>query len=138
MNIFVDTNVLLDVLGNRQPFAADSSKVWKLGETLQVRGFISVLSVPNIVYILRRELSAEKAEEIVRSLLLIFEPVELTADDVLQAAAMRWDDYEDALQAAAAKNAAASYIITRNTADFERSAVPAITPQEFLRLLSER
>ena len=133
MNVLIDTNVLIDVLADRQPFALDSAVVWKLVETAQIRGFISVLSVPNIVYILRRELSAETVDEIVKKLFLIFEAASLTADDELRASSMRWHDFEDALQSVAAANVGAEYIITRNTADYKDSPVPAVTPAEFIK-----
>ena len=68
MRVLIDTNILLDVLSNRPEFVDMSSKVWKLCETHRVQGFISALSIANIVYILRKELSAKKTMEVIEDL----------------------------------------------------------------------
>ena len=68
MKILVDTNVILDVLCNRPEFVEASSKVWKYCEVDQLEGYISALSVPNIVYILRKQgIDARRNAAIVRS-----------------------------------------------------------------------
>ncbi|MBR0463510.1 MAG: PIN domain-containing protein [Clostridia bacterium] len=132
MRLMIDGNVVLDVLQNREPHVADSAKIWKLCETNQVEGFVSGLTFANLVYIMRRELTPEKINEVFRSLELIFQFVDLTVSDLEKAADMQWDDYEDALQAAAAERIHADVIITRNVKDFRKSKVSAFTPAEFL------
>ena len=64
MKILIDTNVILDVLCNRKEFVDDSLKVFKYCEANQITGCISALSVPNIGYIMRKELDGEKVKEI--------------------------------------------------------------------------
>ena len=64
MKVLIDTNVILDVLYKREGFYEDSLKIWKLCETRKLDGYISALSIPNIVYILRRELDPEKTLEL--------------------------------------------------------------------------
>lgn len=132
MKVLIDTNVILDVLCNRPEFVEQSSKVWKLCETEQVEGYISALSIPNIVYILRKELDAEKTAGIVEKLLLIFTIADLTAKDISRAAKMRLSDYEDALQICCASRIKAQYIVTRNVKDFAGSPIVALKPSEFL------
>ena len=66
MKILIDTNVILDVLCNRSEFVESSSKVWKYCETRQAEGYISALTVPNIVYILRRNLQRKKHRKLYR------------------------------------------------------------------------
>lgn len=132
MKILVDTNVLLDVLCSREGFVADSAKVWKYCELKEAQGYISALSIPNIVYILRKELSPERASEIIEQLFLIFSVVDLRSDDLRKAALMQFSDYEDALQSAAAERIEADFIVTRNIKDFKGSKVTAIKPSEFL------
>ena len=61
MKILIDTNVILDVLCDRTDFVESSSKIWKLCEVEKIDGYISALSIPNIVYILRKELTPEKS-----------------------------------------------------------------------------
>ena len=138
MNVLIDTNVLLDVLCDRAPFVAASSAVWKQCETRQIRGVVSALSIPNIAYIMRKELTPERAEQILRLLLMIFEVSELMTDDLKKAASLRFDDFEDALQIVTAEKEKASYIITRNTKDFANSQIPAVTSVDFLGLFRQK
>ena len=132
MRLLVDANILLDVLQNRQPYAADSAKIWKLCETAQDLGFVTALSFANLVYVMRKELDPETIEEVYRKLELIFQFTELSSKDLDKAVAMKWNDFEDALQAAAAERMNADYIITRNVRDFLHSRVMALTPAEYL------
>ena len=132
MRILIDTNVILDVLCNRQGFVEDASKIFKFCEVNKIEGYISALSVPNIVYILRKELDAEKTKEILEQLSLIFKIADLKADDLKKAANLMFNDYEDALQSACASSIKANYIITRNIKDFASSKVAAIKPSELL------
>ena len=132
MKILVDTNVILDVLCNRSEFVEASSKVWKYCEVDQIEGYISALSVPNIVYILRKELTPQKTEQLIQQITMIFKVVDLKASDLSSAAEMFTSDYEDALQMCQAKRINADYIVTRNIRDFKDSKVPALKPSELL------
>ncbi len=130
MKILIDTNVILDVLCNRQNFVEDSLKVFKYCEAEQITGYISALSIPNIVYIMRKELDNEKIKEILTKLTSIFSVVDLREGDLLKAADMDFSDYEDALQSVCAARIKVNYIITRNIKDFKNSGIPAIKPTE--------
>lgn len=134
MKVLIDTNVILDVLANRKQFVDAAQKVFKLCEVKQVEGFISALSVPNIVYIMRKELDSKKIKSILDKLLLIFDVAELKPDDLKNAVTLDFEDYEDAIHSAQATRIKADYIITRNIKDFSGSGVPAITPADFLNL----
>lgn len=136
MKILIDTNVILDVLFNRQEFAEDSAKVLKLCETKQTDGVICALSVPNIVYIMRRELTPQKISQVLETLGQIAQIADLKSQDLTAAAQLcfkDFKDFEDAVQAACAKRSKASFIVTRNVSDFAKSPVPAITPNQFLK-----
>lgn len=135
MKVLIDTNVLLDVLCGRKPHLAASSKVWKFCEVGKIGGVISALSVPNIVYIMRKELDAAKVKEILEKLSLIFGIADLKANDLKCAALLPFGDFEDALQSICAKRIKANYIVTRNIKDFNGSPVPAIKPEELLERL---
>ena len=133
MNVLIDTNILLDVLCKRPDFYEDSAKIFKLCEIRKISGVVSALIISNIVYILRKELDAEKTKEILDNLFLIFFVADLKADDLKKAADMKFKDYEDAVQSACAVRVKADYIITRNTRDFTKSKVKAIEPAELLK-----
>ncbi|MBQ7322358.1 MAG: PIN domain-containing protein [Clostridia bacterium] len=130
MKILIDTNVILDVLCNRADFVEDSLRVFKYCEADRIDGYISALSIPNIVYIMRKELDGERVKEILTALTSIFTVVDLRERDLLRAADWNFPDYEDALQAVCASRIKANYIVTRNIKDFKYSPVPAVKPSE--------
>ena len=133
MTVLIDTNIILDVFCKRPDFYEDSAKVFKLCEVKRISGVISALSIPNIMYILRKELDAKKTKEILDKLSLIFSIADLKADDLKKAADMEFKDFEDAVQSACAARIKANYIITRNIRDFTMSKVAAIKPTELLK-----
>lgn len=135
MKVLIDTNVILDVLCNRTEFLEASVKIFKLCEVKKLSGCISALSVPNIMYIMRKELDAQKIKDVFEKLSLIFEITDLKAIDLEKAANMGFEDYEDAIQSACASRIHADYIVTRNTRDFMGNGVEAIRPVELLERL---
>jgi predicted nucleic acid-binding protein len=135
MKLLIDANILLDVLQNRENFVRASSMVWKLCETEQAKGYISALTFANLVYIMRKEMDAQRIEEVLHMLSLIFEFAELNDSDLFRAAALQWPDFEDAVQSVTAERIHADYIIKRNVRDFSRSKVIAFTPDELLARL---
>lgn len=132
MKILIDTNVILDVLANRAEFSEAAKKVFKLCEVKKISGYISALSVANIVYIMRKELDSKRIREIIENLALIFGIADLKGEDIKNASKMNFSDYEDALQSSQAKRIKADYIVTRNIKDFQNSKVMAIKPTELL------
>ena len=132
MKVLIDGNIILDVLQNREPHVEASSKVWMLCETELVEGYVSALTFANLVYVMRKELTPEKINDVLKKLALIFHFTELGVSDMQKAADMMWNDYEDAVHAAIAECIRATAIITRNIKDYQQSTVPAFTPTEFL------
>lgn len=133
MRVLIDTNVILDVLCQREGFADTALHIFRLCEIKRMDGIVSALSIPNIVYIMRKELDKNRTADVVERLSLIFTIADLTSVDLTQAAKLGFDDFEDALQAACARRVKAEWIITRNTRDFRESPIPALSPAEFLR-----
>ena len=84
---------------------------------------------------MRKELDPERIKEILHTLTMVFSVVELREGDLLKAAELPFDDYEDAIQSVCATRARADYIVTRNEKDFANSSVPAISPAELLKQL---
>ena len=132
MILLIDANILLDVLMNRQDFVKDSSKIWKLCETNQAKGYISVLTIANLMYIMRKQLDPETIEKLLVQLKFIFDFTDFGVSDLQRAAEMKWTDFEDAIQSATAERLHADFIITRNVKDFRSSKIMALTPTEFL------
>ena len=133
MKVLIDTNIILDLLCNRDGFAEDAARLFKLCETKQIEGYVSALSIPNIVYIMRKELDGERISAIIQTLSSILTIADLKGGDMLKAAALPMNDFEDALQSVCAARIRASYIVTRNLKDFANSQIPAIKPDELLK-----
>lgn len=132
MNVFLDTNVLLDVLARREPFYADSAQVWTLAETGQIVGFASTLSLPNLFYLVRRTKGQKAARNAISILRDIFSLVPLDVQITNQAIDADLKDFEDAIQFFSAIRAGAAALITRNPKDFPGGDVAIQTPAEFL------
>ncbi len=132
MNLLIDTNILLDVLQFREPYFEASFQIWGACEYDEnVTGYISAMSPMNIAYIMRKELTPERTEEIFMTLVMAFKFVDLSMSILEKAADMKWHDFEDAVQSVTAENVNADYIITRNTKDFQNSKIKALTPEEY-------
>lgn len=135
MRLLIDANILLDVLQNRAPYVTASAAIWKFCETGQAEGTVSSLTFANLVYIMRKELDPIGIEDVLRKLSLIFMFEDLTSADLLAAAQLQWNDFEDALQSVTAERMRADYIVTRNVRDFSGSGIVAVTPEELLNRL---
>lgn len=132
MVLLIDTNIVLDVLMNRQPHYEYSRLIWKMCLRKQADGYISALTFANIAYVMRKELTPERRKYLLGALSSLFRFEELSYEDLREAANMKWRDFEDAVQSATASRIHADYIITRNTKDFQDSPIPALTPEEYL------
>ncbi len=132
MKVLIDANVVLDILCKREGFYEDATRIMKYCEVNKITGVISALTIPNIVYIMRKELDAQKTRDVIEKLQLVFTVADLKADDIKKALSMNFKDFEDALQSACASRIKADYIITRNIRDFANSKVTAIKPTELL------
>lgn len=131
-HVFLDTNVLLDVLARREPFYRAAQRIWTLAESRVLRASVSAISFNNCYYIIRKYGTREKADEALRLLRAVFEPVDLTARVLDRAMDAAWGDFEDAIQFHSALQVGANPLITRNPGDFSASGVDVLTPVEFL------
>jgi predicted nucleic acid-binding protein len=132
MKVLLDTNILLDVLAQREPFYADSARVWTLAETGKIAGFVSTLSLPNLFYLLRRGKGQKPARKTMSLLRDIFGLVPLDDQIIHQAIDSDMEDFEDAIQFYSAIRAGAAILVTRNPGDFHGEGVAIQTPTEFL------
>ena len=135
MVVLIDTNVLLDFLLGREPYFSNADRIIKLCAEQKIQGFMAVHSISNMFYILRKDMSAETRREVLLNLcdILAIEAI----DSVKVIAALKnsaFMDLEDCLQSDCAGKIKADYIVTRNTKDFEISEVPAVLPEDFLKV----
>lgn len=136
MKVMIDTNIVLDVLLQREPFFQASYEVMKRSAQDEIEGFVSASAATDIFYLLRRELKdRQKAKDILETLFQLIGFADALGEDVYAAIASNMVDFEDALVAAVAARCQMNYIITRDTRDFTDSPVKALSPDEFLSLL---
>lgn len=133
MRVFLDTNIVLDVLLNRPTLAADSEAVILRCEAVGAEMFIAWHGLATAYYLLKRGRTEREALAEVDKI-LAWARVAATSDaSARRARILGSGDFEDALQAVAAETCAADWIVTRNTPDFAKSRVPALTPWDFLQ-----
>lgn len=136
MRIFVDTNLLLDVLAQRKPFYMAAARIWTMAETGACEAFISAISFNNVFYIVRKARDTAAAR---RALILMRDSFASVAADqriLNQAIDSKIPDFEDAIQFYSALHARTDYLLTRNAGDFPTGILPILTPDEFLALLN--
>ncbi len=129
MIVLIDTNVIFDVIGKRQPHYAASNQILCFCRRRALLGAVAFHTVANVFYQYGKASLPFLKERLLEDF-SVHGASGAAIQDVL-----RWGltDFEDALQAAAAQTAGASFIVTRNVKDFNFSRVPALSPQEFLK-----
>jgi predicted nucleic acid-binding protein len=135
LRIFLDVNVILDVLAEREPWADASASVMALLEIEEVEGVVAAHTVTTLYYLLSKHLNRKKATAALVDLLNLVSVAEVNEDVILKAISLGWPDLEDAVQAVCALESGADFIITRDAQLFDALSVPAVTPDEFLTLL---
>ncbi|HLY74787.1 MAG TPA: PIN domain-containing protein [Planctomycetota bacterium] len=132
MKVFVDTNVLLDVLAERKPFYHEAERVWSLAELGRMDGYVSAISFNNCYCIIHKYAGRRSADKAIRMLRDVFSPIDLTAQVLNQAIDAGFSDFEDAIQFHSAVHAKVPCIITRNQDHFPRTPLSILSPAEFL------
>lgn len=138
MVVLFDTCVILDHLLHRQPFAKSSRDILRLSGQIRFEGLITVNQLTDIHYILKRNLHEEsKVRNLLNQLLQLINVVDSSTLDVYLALNSKMIDFEDALLVETASRIKADYIVTRNLKDFSNSKVPAISPENLIKLIPE-
>jgi predicted nucleic acid-binding protein len=130
--IFIDSDVILDLLIRRKDFFKESSKIFNLIEQKKVKAYTSPLIIANIYFILNKLKNKNFAKKNIikiRSLLSITEINQKTID---QAIISSFKDFEDAIQYYSAVLTDLDYLITRNKKDYKRVNIIVFTPKEYL------
>ena len=131
MNLFIDTNVVMDMVAFRTPFAESAIRIFQM-KNQGHRLLVSDLTYANIVYSARKIMERDRLYDLLINLRQYLSIVGVGEEAVDKALHLRPKDFEDALQYFAAWLAAADCIITRNKKDFSFSDIPVLTPDEFL------
>lgn len=136
MNLFLDTNVVIDYLAKRESFAEDiyrlimacSSRDWQLS--------ISALSFTTIYYVLHKQCEHKQLLDLLSDVRKAFCVCDVDGEIIKHALHSDFHDFEDAVQCFTAQKADADVIITRNVKDFVSSPILVKTPKEFNDILS--
>ena len=138
MLVLFDTNIILDVLEKRLPFYDSSKSVLESCVSGNVTGYIALHSISNIFYILRKRYSAADRRKLLLNILDLLQVADADHESVRNALQREdFSDFEDCLQDECAKQIHANYIVTRNTNDFSTSDIPAVIPDDLLKILNK-
>jgi len=131
--LFLDTNIILDLLANREPFYADAALIFSLADKKNLHLSVSALTFANTNYILLQSKKPEEAKQILRKLKLLVQVLSL--DEKIVELALNdndFKDYEDALQYYTALERGVDAIITKNLKDFRKAKIPVMSADQYL------
>ncbi len=133
--VFLDSDILLDVLMKREPFYLSATNIIELSNKREIVSFVSSSCYANVFYVLRRFSNSEKAKSAIKALSNFLNI--LTVDSRIIQMALDSDlrDFEDAIQYFTAKSHNLKYIITRNIKDYRIDDISVMTAEDFLKII---
>lgn len=132
--LFLDTNIVLDLLARRDPFYNEAALLFSMADKKEVQLSVSALTFATVNYVLSRQKSAKETKMILRKLKLLVHVTSLD-EKVLDLSLNDADfsDFEDALQHYSALENGIDILITRNLKDYQKSLLPVMTAEQFLK-----
>ena len=135
MKLLLDINVLLDVVLERDPWARPAAELLAALETNKAQGFVAAHTLPTVYYVVAKSQNRNTATTAMHDLLRLLDVVPVEKQDFYRALSLPVDDFEDAVQAAAAFRIDAEYLVTRNEPDFKGASIATATPTTILSVL---
>jgi len=132
MNLFLDTNVLIDLIDKRQPFYNDIALIASMAENKEFKLAASSLSFVNTVYVVSKNVEAKLVLEALKKLRIICDVSNIDEIVIDKSLISNFNDFEDAVQYFSALHHKSDMILTRNKKDFKNSEITTMTPSEFL------
>ena len=131
--LFIDTNIVIDLLGKREPFYKEAAKLFSLADKKKIKLIVSSLTFANTNYVLSKLNSSIAARDILTKFKVLVTVADLN-DKIIELSLndKSFSDFEDGLQYYSAIENETDIIITRNLKDFKSSKIPVITAQTFL------
>lgn len=136
MRVLIDTDIILDVIQNRQPFLIEAQQIWNANRLKTIDGFIAAITPINVFYIVRKQSGVAQARSAVQQILANFEVCPVNQSVLLAASSSVLNDFEDAVQHESAMANGLNMIVTRNIADYKGATLPVYTPTTFLAQLN--
>lgn len=137
MEILIDTNVILDALLKRSPFAEDAYSILKMADENKIKAHIAAFAITDIYYFISKNLNHDNRIKAIKALFNITNVVSVTKQDIEKAMSFsEFTDLEDALQLQSLKKVKGDFIVTRDE-EFQRLTNKAISPKDFIHRLSQ-
>jgi predicted nucleic acid-binding protein len=132
--IFVDTDIIYDMLATREPHYQAAAKLFTLSDEGKIQIFISALTIANIHYLISKQLSSTQAKQIIRKFRLLVHIVPLNEKIIDLALNSDFSDFEDAIQYYCALENDIELLLTRNLKDYKKAQISVMTAQDFINL----
>lgn len=136
MKVLFDTNVVLDVLLDREPHVDAAAKLFALIDNGRLEGSISATTATTIYYIAAKSFGRSRAHAQVHELLGLFDVATVDRDVLDRALDLDFADFEDAVAHEAARASGMSAIVTRDGGGFVNASLPVFEPQELLAAIA--
>lgn len=130
--LFIDTNIMLDLLAEREPFYLPAAKLATLADQKQITMVVSPISFATVNYLLSKFENSATSKEKLRKFKILCEVCSIDEDIVEKALNSAFKDFEDSLQYFSALAADCAILITRNGKDFQESMIPVMTADGYL------
>lgn len=137
MKVLFDTNVLIDFLLDRAPFADAATDLLSQVDRGQIEGLVCATSMTTIFYLVQKALGKSEARRHIATLLSILDVSPVNRTTLERAAGSAVTDYEDAVVIEAARQANATCIVTRDERDFAKSPIPVHSPGSLIGLIAQ-
>jgi predicted nucleic acid-binding protein len=138
LRVLFDTNVVLDVLLDREPFSTTAAQLFSKVETGDISGYVCATTVTTVHYLASKVVGADRAREEIRKLLTLFEIAPVNRSVIEAALAAQFTDFEDAVVHEAALHVGAQGIVTRDITGFKQAKVSVYSPGELSGMLRAR
>lgn len=130
--VFVDTNIVIDLLAKRQPFYRDAQELFTLSDKKEIQLQISSLTFANAYYSIAKHYKSGDSKKILAKFKVLVDVLPLEDKAIELALSSDFEDFEDGLQYFIALDYECDVIITRNQKDFKHSKIPIMTAGEYL------
>lgn len=132
-NVFVDTNIIIDLLADRRPFSKFAIEIFDLAAKNKVQLFTSSHSIATTHYLLKKYIREKELREVIYSLLDYIDVISIDLSIIKKSLLSNHKDLEDAIQIFAANSIKdLDFIVTRNVKDFKNAGVAVLPPDELI------
>ena len=138
MKILFDTNVILDVLLDREPFSSIAAKLFSRVETGEITGYVCATTITTLHYLTRKVVGDELALKEINKLMLLFEIAPVNRAVLDAALKSGFKDFEDAVVHESGVYKETQGVVTRDSAGFKKSKINVYSPEELLLMLESK